>query len=196
MSLSDLELLRACIQGKRTAWDELVQRFSPYVYYLIRLTWRRCGVQPSFEDLADAHNDLFLALLEDDRRRLCAYRGDRGCSVRSWIRVITIRRTLDSLRKRRIHFPLEAKNLPEQISEEPDPLSALLMHANEQRRAQLGQLSAKLREEDQALLEMLYTQGLSAKAVAAALKISRGALYTRKNRLLQKLRVLAQEEIQ
>lgn len=197
--VSDRELLDACVAGDRRAWTTFVHRFTRYVYYLIRLTARRHGAALDDEELADLHNDLFMALLEDDRRRLRAYTGRNGCSVRSWIRVITIRRTLDHLRRRRVHLSLdggdkdEAPHGPVPVDAGPDPLEYLLARAQDDRRDRLTALAARLNPSDRLLLELVYIRGLPTEHVAATLNTSRGAIYTRKTRLLHRLRSLAAE---
>lgn len=196
---SDYELLRGCIAGERRAWHAFVERFTRYVYFLIRLTAKKHATEFGPEETADLHNDLFLALLEDDCRRLRAYRGENGCSVRSWVRIITIRRCLDALRKRRRFVSLDARDddegprAPVLADDGPDPLQALLAQADAERRAQLETLTEGLSERDRLLLEMIYVRKMSADAIAATLRIKKGALYTRKTRLIKRLRALAVE---
>ncbi len=196
---SDYDLLKGCIAGERRAWHAFVERFTRYVYFLIRLTAKKHATEFGPEETADLHNDLFLALLEDDCRRLRAYRGENGCSVRSWVRIITIRRCLDALRKRRRFVSLdaggddEAPRAPVLTDDGPDPLQALLAQADAERRAQLETLTEGLSERDRLLLEMIYVRKMSADAIAATLRIKKGALYTRKTRLIKRLRALAVE---
>jgi len=196
---SDLELLHACIDGDRRAWAVFVERFTRYVYYLVPLAARRYSVQLSEAEVADLHNDVFLALLEDDRRRLRAFRGRNGCSVRSWIRIIAIRRTLDALRKRRPEISFDAmlqdpdRPAVQLADPGPDPLEIMLRDADDQRRERLRELAARLRPADRLLLELIYSRELSVEAIAASLRVSRGAVYTRKNRLIGRLRALAEE---
>ena len=197
-ALSDYELLQGCIAGRRRAWNAFVERFTRYVYYLIRLTAQKHATEFGPEETADLHNDLFLALMEDDCRRLRAYRGENGCSVRSWVRIITIRRCLDALRKRRRLISLDTADGdddgprgPTLIDQGPDPLETMLQQADTERRAQLESLTAGLSETDRLLLEMIYVRKMSADAIAAVLRIKKGALYTRKTRLIKRLRKLA-----
>jgi RNA polymerase sigma factor (sigma-70 family) len=193
----ELELLQLCIEGDRRAWSEFVRRFSRYVYYLIQVTAKRHGVRIDEEESSDLHNDLFLALLEDDRRRLKAFKGTNGCSVRSWVRVITIRRTIDALRKRRRFVSLDAdptdRGGPPVIEDGmPDALEQLMLREKADRRARLGELAAQLSATDRLLLEMLFVQKLSPDLIATTLRIKKGALYTRKTRLLKRLHAHAQ----
>lgn len=194
----DIELLRRCLAGDRHAWTALVDALTRYVYYLIRLTARRHAADLGDEEIADLHNDLFLALFEDDCRRLRAWRGDNGCSLRSWVRVITIRRTIDALRKRRHHLSLDATPddgpaAPILADDGPDPLAALIARDTPDPRARLAELTAELGPSDRLLLEMIYLRKMSADAIAGALRINKGALYTRKTRLIKRLRALAEE---
>ena len=190
------DLLDRCIKGDRRAWNTLVERFTRYVYYLIQLTAKKYTTDLTQEEVADLHNDLFVALMEDDCRRLRAFEGKNGCSVRSWIRIITIRKTLDALRKRRNHLSIDdtdSDSPPIHIVDDgPNPLEAMMAKAKAEQRAQLSALTEGLSEGDRLLLEMIYVQKLSATAIASALKLKKGAVYTRKTRLIQRLRQAAE----
>lgn len=194
----DRRLLEGCIAGDRAAWNGFVQRFSRYVHYLHQLTARRYGTTLSEAELADLHGDLFMALLEDDRRRLRAFTGRNGCSVRSWVRVITIRRTLDHLRRRRAHVSLDEPardDAPNRVpaDDAPDALERLLAAGTEARHERLSHLAASLGPSDRLLLELIYVKRWSPEAIAATFHTTRGAIYTRKTRLVQRLRALAGE---
>lgn len=191
----DTTLLAACLGGERRAWTTLVERTSRYVAWLIRLTAQRCGVELDDDTVGDFHAEVYAALLEDDMRRLRLYRGENGCSVRSWLRVIAVRRTLDLLRKRRPETSLD--QLVEQGAQwtdtaTPDALTALIETRDPGPREALEAAAALLSESDRALLEMLYVHKLPAEAAATALGINRGALYTRKTRLVQRLQALVE----
>lgn len=196
----DRRLLAGCIAGDRRAWNRFVERFSRYVYYLTGRTAARYGAAFTAEELADLHNDVFVALMEDDCRRLRAFEGRNGCSVRSWIRIITVRRALDALRRRRPHVSLDVSRSVsrdgdggglELVDPGPDPLAALLMAGDAARRRRVAELFDGLSEADRLLLNVLYEQRLSVEAACALLRIKRGALYTRKTRLLRRLHGLA-----
>jgi len=189
----DSTLLTACLSGERRAWGTLVERYTRYVGWLVRMTARRCAVELDEDTVGDYHAEVFASLLENDMRRLRLYRGDNGCSVRSWLRVIAVRRTLDLLRKRRPEASLD--QLVEQGAQwsdeaAPDALSALIETNDPGPREALEAAAAQLSASDRVLLEYLYVQKLPAEAAAAALGINRGALYTRKTRLVQRLQAL------
>jgi RNA polymerase sigma factor (sigma-70 family) len=191
----DRALLDACIAGDRAAWAAFVQRFTRYVYFLIQLTARRYDVALDPDELADLHNELFVSLLEDDRRRLRAFTGRNGCTVRSWVRIITIRRTLDALRRRRGHLSLdEARDAEAPADAAPDPLERLLARDDDARGERLERLAASLSPSDRLLLDLIYVKKLPAETIAATFRTTRGAVYTRKTRLIQRLRALAEQE--
>ena len=189
----DPTLLTACLSGERRAWTTLVERYTRYVAWLVRMTAQRCAVELDDDAVGDYHAEVFASLLEDDMRRLRLYRGENGCSVRSWLRVIAVRRTLDLLRRRRPEASLE--QLVEQGAQwsddsAPDALSALIEGHDPGPREALEAAAAQLSPQDRALLELLYVKKLPAEAAATALGINRGALYTRKTRLVQRLQAL------
>ena len=193
---SDVELLNQCVEGDRRAWSLFVQRFSRYVYYLIQVTGRRHGAHFTQTEVNDLHNDLFVALMEDDRRRLRHFRGANGCSVRSWIRIITIRLAIDSLRKRRKHVSLDAtrddgSQIMELVDPKDDALASLVEKQKLEKRKHLASLTDTLSATDKLLLEMIYVRKMGADAIASALNLKKGALYTRKTRLIQRLRAQA-----
>ncbi len=189
-ALDDAALLEACADRGAHAWDELVRRFGRYVHFLVRLTASRRGLGDYEALLEDLYCDAFRALLEDDGRRLRLFEGRNGCSARSWLRVIVIRTTLNRLRRVRREVPLEAA--PEPV-DDADPLSLLL--GRERPGAEsMWALAEGLSPKDRLMLEMLYVRGLPAEEVAAALRTSRGAVYTRKTRVVQALRDAAREQ--
>lgn len=194
----DRQLLTRCIAGDRRAWARFVERFSRYVYYLIQRTDQRYQAGLSEADIADTHNDIFVAFIEDDMRRLRAFEGRNGCSVRSWVRLIAVRKTLDVLRRRKVHLSLDAdadeRKVAEPIDPGADPLQAMLNAQDAERRAGLAALIEQLSAADRLLLDLLYTQKLSVEAAAAVLQIKRGALYTRKTRVIKRLRALAEAQ--
>ena len=58
----------------------------------------------------------------------------------------------------------------------------------------LGEVIEHLSTKDKLLIELLYMKELPAEEVAQILNISAGALYTRKNRVIEKMRKIAEEQ--
>ena len=85
-ALTDAELVRGCRAGDAEAWNELVERYSRYVYAIaVR------GFRLSDEDAEDVFQDVFTRIYT----RLDSLRDDSA--LRPWIAQLTRRRCLDAI---------------------------------------------------------------------------------------------------
>jgi RNA polymerase sigma-70 factor (ECF subfamily) len=101
MTPQEQSLIADCVRGDKAAWDSFVERYSKLVYHTIKTTasFRQAETPPGFAD--DLFQDVFLSLVQDDFAQLRRFRGDNGCTLASWLRMIAARRTVDHLRKQR-----------------------------------------------------------------------------------------------
>lgn len=188
----DGAVLAACLEGERAALGTFVERFTGLVHHCVIGTLRRARGEAPSARVEDLCQDVFVALFADGCRRLRLYRGDRGCSVASWVRVIAVRTTLNTLRRDKPETSLDGERAPRLTDPGPDPLEVMLARADRDRFDALIALAEQLSPRDRLLLEMIYLRGMRAPAIAAALQLRRGAVYVRKNRLLQRLRKAAE----
>lgn len=188
----DAAVLAACLDGRRDALGVFVERFAGLVHHVVVGTLRRARGEAPRGRVEDLCQDVFVALFADDCRRLRMYRGDRGCSVASWVRVIAARTTLNVLRRDRPETSLDGERAPRLTDPGPDPLERMLARADRARFDALIALAEQLSPRDRLLLEMIYLRGMRAPAIAAALQVDRGVVYVRKNRLLKRLRKAAE----
>ena len=190
----DIAIIKGCLANDRRSWNAFVSQYTRYVYFMIEATRARYGASLNDEDKADLHANIFLGFIENNFRRLREFEGRNQCSLRSWIRLITVRKTIDQLRKkhpRQISMEiLQEKSGFEPQAAEDDPLSQLITAQDNEHRPDLESLVAELSETDRLLLKFFLVDKLSAPNVAQALNISVGAVYTRKNRLIERLRAL------
>jgi len=85
-TLSDAELVERCRTGDSEAWNELIERYSRYVYAIcVR------GFRLSEEDAEDVFQDVFARVFT----RLDTLRDDSA--LRPWIAQLTRRRCLDAI---------------------------------------------------------------------------------------------------
>jgi len=182
--LTDKEktLLARCLRGEKAAWDEFVQQYSALVYHTINRTLALHHTESRGETVEDLYQEFFVALLKNGCKKLSQFRGDRGCSLASWLRVVAARLTIGSLRQQRRPTVDVSENL---ASDEPTAADALIARETE---AALAAVLATLSGRDRLLIELHYQRGLPAEKVARLLKTSPPALYTQKSRLLDKLR--------
>jgi RNA polymerase sigma-70 factor (ECF subfamily) len=173
-------LIAGCVTGDKSSWDKFVQQYSALVYHTIRKTLALYRAEVSPDLVEDLFQEVFLSLLKDESLQLRRFRGD--CSCASWLRMIAARRTIDSLRKssRAVDLVDDSmyKNALDQTSNE----------SNDDQLQQLAGAISHLEPHEQIVIDLFYRQNLSAQDVASILRLSVGAVYTQKSRILSKLR--------
>ena len=180
MAESDLDrLLERSQKGDSAAWSMLVQNFQGLVYSIPR------RYRLNEEDAADVFMFTFQALYQNVDRLTT------GRALPKWLATTATRETLKLMRLRGNHeadMPLE-----ELIASEDADCEVEAIRSSEARqvRAALIKLGGRCRE----LLQMLYCDEEPAYAeIAAALKISVGAIGPTRSRCLGKLRKMLSEE--
>ena len=175
-------ILAGCLHGEKAAWDAFVLQYSGLVYHTIKKTFILYHAEPRPDLAEDLYQEFFLSLLRDDFKKLSQFRGDQGCSLASWLRVIASRLTIDFLR-RRTATPVEiADGRP---VADPDPTDFLI---DGEKHKLVAQVLQSLAPRDRILIDLCYRQALPPAQVAAILKTSVSALYTQKSRILDKIR--------
>lgn len=165
-SLTDAELVRRCRANDPAAWNELVERYSRYVYAIaVR------GFRLSEEDAEDVFQDVFTRVYT----RLDSLRDDSA--LRPWIAQLTRRRCLDAIAARR-DVPAD-----EELTEEGSSDLSDVEEAFEVREALAG-----LPEGCQDILDRFFTRDQSYKTIADELDIPSGTIASRIARCLSRLR--------
>jgi RNA polymerase sigma factor (sigma-70 family) len=188
MTEQEKTLIAGCLRGDKAAWDSFVQQYSSLVYHTVRKTLTLHHTDQREDVVDDLYQELFVSLLRDDCKKLRQFRGDRGCTIASWLRVVASRLTIDHLRQQR---PKDVEATDAIPSNQMDVPSALI--EREEERA-LGQAMEALSPRDRLIIELSFHQSLSPEEIAGVLKISVGAFYTQKSRVLAKLREVLQDE--
>lgn len=184
-------LLLRCLSGDRKASESLVRQFSDMVYRSVQYTLLAKNVSFNRQDLEDLHNTVFLRLFEQECKKLRQYQGINGCSLASWIKLITVRTVLDHLRKKGVdamvwqkkRVPLE--ELPELKSEEGN-FWAQINNAERERALKDGM--QRLPPRDRLFLKLHFEQGLSVAKVAEMMQLSVNNAYSIKHRAIQRLK--------
>ena len=162
---NDAELVRACRLSDQDAWNELVERFSRYVYAIaVR------GFRLSEEDAEDVFQDVFTRIYT----RLDSLRDDSA--LRPWIAQLTRRRCLDAIAARR-EVPAE------ELAEEGSSDLSEIEEAFEVREALAG-LSGNCQD----ILDRFFARDQSYKTIAEELEIPSGTIASRIARCLGRLR--------
>ena len=167
IELTDAQLVERCRAGEADAWNELVERFSRYVY---AISVRAFGLSEA--DAEDVFQDVFARTFE----RLDSLRDD--AAIRPWLAQLTRNACVDRLRS----------GAREELTEDPDaeepdtPIErldeALAVHEG------LRNLSGDCRE----ILDRFFAQDESYRSIGEALELPAGTIASRISRCLGKLR--------
>ena len=184
MTEKEKTLLAGCLNGDKAAWDALVLLYSKLAYSTIRKTLTLHHTLAQDDIVEDLHQDFFLSLCENDFRKLRQFRGDRGCSLASWLTVIAARLTIDFLRNQR---PTSVEVADAVAQGDSDPGGA---QTSAEQEKLLAEAIQTLSPRDRILIDLAYRRGLPPEEIAAVLKTSVNAVYTYKSRVLDKIRAI------
>src|SRR5512146_3017534 len=99
MTEKEKSLLAGCIRADKASWDTFVLQYSALVYYTIRKTIGLHHAKLNDEFIEDLYLEFFVSILREDFKKLRQFKGDRGCTLASWLRLVAARLTIDFLRK-------------------------------------------------------------------------------------------------
>lgn len=197
-STEDVEFARSCVSGDPYAWDMFVERYVKLIYSAVYATVRLKGQESRASDFVkDICQDIFAFLQKDNCKKLRTYQGKNGCSLASWLRLVTVRQTIDYLRRQKKDISLDASD--DEGKSLADFLAACGISARDSliKKDLYGHLSTcidKLPIDDKYCVELLFYQRLLPEEVGQTLGISRQAVDMRKMRLLAKLRECFQKK--
>jgi RNA polymerase sigma-70 factor (ECF subfamily) len=187
----DRDLLSRCFSGDGEAAENLVRRFSNLVYKAVQHTLIVKHVRFNKQDLEDFHNTVFLRLFEHGCKKLKQYRGKNGCSLATWIRLITVRTVLDNLRKKGVDSIARRDTqitLDEAYGLKGDEHDGLALLERAEQEQLLREGMQNLPPRDRLFMKLHFDQGLSVAEVAAAMQVSVENVYTIKHRAIQRLK--------
>ena len=187
----DRQILSRCIAGDRAASEEFVKRFSGLVYWSVKNTLVLKHVRFTDDDLADIHNTIFLNLFDRQHKKLRQFKGDRGCSLASWIRTVAVRLTLNHLRNkgpdgiegRDRLVPLE--DLHDLKTDDESPWERL---EKSEKKRMFTEGVQTLPPRERFFLKLHFEQELPISQVAEMMRITPQNAYTIKHRAIQKLK--------
>jgi RNA polymerase sigma-70 factor (ECF subfamily) len=190
------ELLAAVLAERAGAWAGFYRRYERLIITCIKKVMHRYTALYGEEDIEDMVSTVCLNLVKDDYRKLRTYDPSRGYKLSSWVGLIATNTAHDALRRRDpIHASLDSgagrddDDAPIQYADEgPSPGDNL-----EQREEWLALVNAirELPEGDQEFLSLYYDQELEPEEIAKRLNISVNTVYSRKNKVREKLRRIA-----
>ena len=188
--LDDRALIAGCLSGSRDALEGLVRRFSDPVYRSIQYALKAKDIRYSREDLEDLHNSVFLSIFENQCRKLRQYRGENGCSLATWIRLITVRVVIDHKRKTNVDALGCRKKVPVDIldsfrSDESDPVDDM------EKTRQWGLIQEGMKAlppRDRFFMTLYCQEGYSIKEIADLMNLSEENAHSVKHRAIKRLK--------
>jgi RNA polymerase sigma factor (sigma-70 family) len=165
--VADADLVARCRRGDQDAWNELVNRFSRYVYAITTRIYRL-----ESHDAEDVFQEVFTRTYE----RLDELRDD--AAVRPWIGTLTRRLCVDRLRA----------GGREQPTEEAEEIEAEDRFAELDEALSLQKAMQTLPEHCAEILDRFFSQDQSYRTIGEALDLPPGTIASRISRCLSKLR--------
>ncbi len=167
LALTDAELVQRCRAGDPEAWNELVERYSRYVYSICTQGFRL----PS-ADSEDVFQEVFTRVYT----RLDTLRDDSA--LRPWIGQLTRRLCLDSL---------AASGRTQPVADiEPDSRERTLDEVEEA--FVVREALAELSEPCQEMLDRFFARDESYRTISGELDLPSGTIASRISRCLRQLR--------
>jgi RNA polymerase sigma factor (sigma-70 family) len=166
--IADADLVARCRDGDQDAWNELVSRFSRYVYAITSRVYRL-----STHDAEDVFQDVFTRTFEhlDDLRD--------DAAVRPWIATLTRRLCVDKLRgggrEQLVEEPLEDAGADDGLAELDEAMA-------------VQDAMKTLPEHCAEILDRFFTRDESYKTIGLALDLPAGTIASRISRCLSKLK--------
>jgi RNA polymerase sigma-70 factor, ECF subfamily len=168
-TLTDSQLVARCRAGDPQAWNELVERFSRYVYAI--------AVQAFRLPESDAE-DVFQEVFARAFQHLDKLRDD--AAIRPWLAQLTRRLCIDRLRASARERPADEEELA--LAESDDTLAVL------DQALTVHEALAAAPEHCREILDRFFARDESYKTIGAALDLPSGTIASRISRCLARLR--------
>ena len=170
--VADSDLVAGCKRGEQAAWDELVNRFSRYVY---AISTQAYGMRQ--HDAEDIFQEVFARIYE----RLDELR-DEG-AIRPWIGTLTRRLCIDRLRagahEHLDEEPMDHREIDRETEEAMERLDESF---------EIHELLRALPEHCGEILDRFFARDESYAAIGEALGLAPGTVASRISRCLGRLR--------
>jgi RNA polymerase sigma-70 factor, ECF subfamily len=181
----ELQLLLAVLDGDSDASRSFFNRYNCTIEMCVRKVLRGSNRPAHDEDVRDLVGEVWLSLLEDDKRPLRRFDPDREIRVSTWIGLLARNKAIDRLRGRQ-ERTVSFEDTGDDEPPAPAPLPCEQLEAREER-AIASRALDELGRDDRAFLEAWYTDGREPETLAKTFGISVGTVYSRRFKIQAKL---------
>lgn len=157
----ELELVQACLDGDRTAWNELVDTYRTGVVAVARRALLQANADDPWQLAEDVASEVFCLLLANDCKTLASFEG--RSSLGTWLGVLARRRACRLLSKR----PRSGRLPPQRV--DPDQRTPSHEARIHERKHTVRSSLAELPERDRLALKLYYEGQHSYREVAEIL---------------------------
>jgi RNA polymerase sigma-70 factor (ECF subfamily) len=181
----DTALVRALLTGDRGAWGAFHTRYNRLIHRCIARVVARFPTWMGEDDAAEIYADVFAQLCADDMRRLRVFDVERGCRLSSWIGTLAVHAAHDHLRALRKEPDRASLDDAEEIG--ADAPTADQVIEMKEGIARVGEVLRALSDKDREFVSLYFDEGLDAEQIAARMQISVKTVYTKKNKIKERI---------
>lgn len=187
----DLEVTRF-IRGDRSAARSMLRRLTPVIQARVRSTLRRRSSSLSPDDVVQ---EVWLSLMQDDKRLLRRYDPSRGSSLEGYVGGIADRVAGDAVRRSRAgkrDVARTVSGLPIQVEDRAAPIDRPVLDRDLIERL-FAHLEESLPRKGRLVLRCIFGDGLSTSETASALGVSQQVVHNWKFRIRKDARAFLAE---
>lgn len=167
-----------------------MRHFSRLVFGTIQSVFKSKGALVDRYDIEDLHNTVFISFFEKRCKKLQLYEGRNGCSLATWVRMVTVRVVLDHLRRRTDLLSRPERLIPIELAEEKTTAmedSPWACMATKEQLALIKKAMQSLPERDRLIIQMHCLEDRPLGHMAVILKVSKNNVHSVKHRAVKRL---------
>jgi len=182
LELNDSELIQACIEKNKRAWDLFVERFSKLIYWSIRKTLLAFAFANREELIQEIFQEIFERLIEKEELKKL----QSAQSIRKFLSVMSCHAALDKAKAAgRFEKRVVLGEVPESVLARSAAPRVFAEEESEMIEGILGELSPK----ERACVELHYFDELTFREVGNILGVSEDTVSTVVRRAKDKIKV-------
>lgn len=194
--MDEAQLVAAVLAGQPGAWSAFFAKYQRLIISCVRKVLMRYGAYHTEEDIEDLVSTTALNLVKDDYKKLRAFDATRGYRLSSWVGLLATNTAHDALRQRpptAVSLDGDDEGGHDVAADEIDPAERLVRGEQAQR---MTQAIAQLSPGEQLFIRYYFEDEMEPEQIAQLMQISVNTVYSRKNKVREKLRRIVEEGLQ